>query len=1025
MADPAHKEPVYNPHDDEPVTRPDLRDLGGGGEESGPRRGNLHSVPDHSADDEAVASSSKKARHLHPVEDSDTLAADEEGAAQPGATTAQREEAAQVDSDDNTVGEGYRKEKGGGLRSRLNLSRRQKTTGVIVGILVGGSFGAFSVLHGPFQTVHFAQLLQKFHFSNNEDFMDGRAGRYLRHMFSGSAEQARLGRVANKIATRTENRLQSRSGVRSIYSEPPYRRLIGYEVMDAGKAESLIKQLEAEGVNTNGKAPRGNSGVNKESVLGRYIDIDIGSGTKDIKYRRAVNNTVVKSVGLPKVAGSMAARLLSIRAGIDLHFFKNKKRQAGESLVEYYKERKEERSQRRKKGVNAPDGRLTGSEADTNGDGKPDQGQGSSESANSGNNFANEAKEAGGTPDGRKALVGKLTGGAAAVAQALCVINDTGNNIDDFKYQNNLVMMRMAFDVVAGGNQVMSPVQEGKDLNLDELGSLNDDFYDKEKKTSVASARSIQYENKQPLTGPDFPSDSKPGKGKPAFFEAVGSIPFINGGCGLSDQAKKIPIVGRLINITESAAQAGINGILGTLGYSIEEFYDTVIRFFAGEAVDTFAKGALLGNIINYGARLAANDLAIGMGGRALSAVEEFILSEAANEEDRRQIASQSLYERVLNPYNVDSLASSALVRLPRSPEQSMASVLQAPTSLLANILQLTGATAGAQATQTYDYGFPEYGFSQEEQFDERFDNPFDNAAIVEPRLAELNSKYGDCFAMTVDPATGNLQTKQAKRYEEIEKKPECHEGGNRVVIAASTPVKVLADTTPSDLLRYRFYLADSVAMHSLACYEGEEESCTQVGFGGGSPAAAAGVTGSAINGNPYTDSSNIECAPGTNTVGPADGYHEGQKFPIRLCSLPNLPSIGSEDNGFARVNSRMSGAWFKLVNDAKAAGVVLAATSSYRSNAHQTRLWNDLNQNAAEVAPPGFSSHQAGVAIDFKGQMNSSLAGDTCESRGRLPGNKYWEWMNVNSVKYGIKQYSAEAWHWDALPAANRCGPA
>lgn len=184
-----------------------------------------------------------------------------------------------------------------------------------------------------------------------------------------------------------------------------------------------------------------------------------------------------------------------------------------------------------------------------------------------------------------------------------------------------------------------------------------------------------------------------------------------------------------------------------------------------------------------------------------------------------------------------------------------------------------------------------------------------------------------------------------------------------------------------------------------------------------------SGGGGGQINGDPYTDSSNIPCAAGTTEVRKDDGYVNGNKFPVTLCSLPNLPSTGSADNGFAIVNSRVSGAWFSLVNDAKAAGINLSAGSSFRTMASQASLWNG-NPNPAEVAQPGFSSHQAGVAIDFTPEMSSPIAGQDCAGgRARLPGNKAWEWMYNNAEKYGFKQYSAEAWHWDALVASNRCG--
>jgi hypothetical protein len=188
-------------------------------------------------------------------------------------------------------------------------------------------------------------------------------------------------------------------------------------------------------------------------------------------------------------------------------------------------------------------------------------------------------------------------------------------------------------------------------------------------------------------------------------------------------------------------------------------------------------------------------------------------------------------------------------------------------------------------------------------------------------------------------------------------------------------------------------------------------------GGGCGNPGPGQGQ----IVGDPYTDSSDVPCAEGTTEVGQEEGWISGESFPITLCSLPNLPSSGSTDNGYARVNSRVSGAWFNLVNDAAEEGINFSAVSSFRTMAHQQSLWNS-NPDPTWVARPGYSSHQAGVAIDFADM--SARGGSSCESRAEMRDNPAWLWLYNNAETYGFKQYAPEAWHWDALPeASTRCG--
>ena len=196
------------------------------------------------------------------------------------------------------------------------------------------------------------------------------------------------------------------------------------------------------------------------------------------------------------------------------------------------------------------------------------------------------------------------------------------------------------------------------------------------------------------------------------------------------------------------------------------------------------------------------------------------------------------------------------------------------------------------------------------------------------------------------------------------------------------------------------------------------------------STSASGSNTGGQIIGDPYTDTTSIPCAEGTKDIGLQDAYVKGNLFKSRMCSVSNLPSGGQADNpgssystagadGHAIVNSRVSGAWYKLIQDATNAGINFRANSSFRSMPHQQSLWNN-NPNSKLVARPGFSSHQAGVAIDFS-NMGGKVPGASCGNRATNSGDGY-KWLRENANKYGFKQYAAEAWHWDALNAANRC---
>lgn len=177
--------------------------------------------------------------------------------------------------------------------------------------------------------------------------------------------------------------------------------------------------------------------------------------------------------------------------------------------------------------------------------------------------------------------------------------------------------------------------------------------------------------------------------------------------------------------------------------------------------------------------------------------------------------------------------------------------------------------------------------------------------------------------------------------------------------------------------------------------------------------------------------SEDVECAPNTKDLGVEDGYSEGTKIRIRICAVSNLPSSGEESNdgygvsgagGKAVVNSRVSGALYKMVEAAKKDDIPMSANSSFRTMSHQQSLCNSNASCAAGnytfVARPGTSNHQLGVAIDFA-MANPSrfpLSSEACvdiNGRCSAPGDKVWEWLDKNADKFGFKPYVNEFWHW------------
>lgn len=111
---------------------------------------------------------------------------------------------------------------------------------------------------------------------------------------------------------------------------------------------------------------------------------------------------------------------------------------------------------------------------------------------------------------------------------------------------------------------------------------------------------------------------------------------------------------------------------------------------------------------------------------------------------------------------------------------------------------------------------------------------------------------------------------------------------------------------------------------------------------------------------------------------------------------------------------AKMVDDWYSIYNND-----TLIVYGSYRSNEFQQQLYDQFTANTAEdgeapiVAPPGFSEHETGYAIDFSETESYDYQG-----------TGDFQWLNQNCHKYGfiiryaedkedITEYRKEPWHF------------
>jgi hypothetical protein len=111
----------------------------------------------------------------------------------------------------------------------------------------------------------------------------------------------------------------------------------------------------------------------------------------------------------------------------------------------------------------------------------------------------------------------------------------------------------------------------------------------------------------------------------------------------------------------------------------------------------------------------------------------------------------------------------------------------------------------------------------------------------------------------------------------------------------------------------------------------------------------------------------------------------------------------GSDSQEVEKISPELLGHYNTLRAQAATAGHEIKLNSGWRSFPDQQELWDD-NPNPSEVAPPGRSNHQNGIAIDINtGSFGSSM----------------YEWMKTNAPALGwIRTVGGEHWHWEQRPA-------
>ena len=154
-------------------------------------------------------------------------------------------------------------------------------------------------------------------------------------------------------------------------------------------------------------------------------------------------------------------------------------------------------------------------------------------------------------------------------------------------------------------------------------------------------------------------------------------------------------------------------------------------------------------------------------------------------------------------------------------------------------------------------------------------------------------------------------------------------------------------------------------------------------------------------------DAMDTQSSAGTASAGTAKSYSlNGKGIPTELVGYGNgkIPANALEKVGTTnhKLWAPAAESLTRMISDAKAQGVTIGITDSYRSYTEQVDVARrkGLYSQGGLAAKPGTSEHGWGMATDL--DLN----------------NKAQAWMRANGEKYGfVENTPREPWHWAYKP--------
>lgn len=705
----------------------------------------------------------------------------------------------------------------------------------MLGVGVGAYLGI--IASGPLQIIHFANMLQSFHFSQ----MDTVSANRIRNLINyskwaqgkGGLENTRLGNIEAHKAKKIDAKL-AKSGISSSF-DPDTGKFRGFDIDVDNLPEDLKNKVnETSDVNQKRKILAEFFNVSPDNIPsldgsdGKKFNISV-EGTRE--NRQLMSKILDISPDFNKATAAMAKRILVKRANVSY----NPYTKAREALKTKFAEARQKRLQGKAIDVSKQIPRPVRDVSDD----IPDSQRREIEDINNGNSNAEEfAKDLIANPDqdpeafkARLSRVAKAGAGPLVVVGLACMVKEVSETVGDAQMQNKLVpMIQSAGDILS----VSSKIMDGRDIDLEAVGEISNNLNSED--SSWSSATSIQAEQGQlsPEAGKtlsNFPElDPSQKSNAQGLNELLGEAGLVNVGldvaCGVMNWVDDA--TGFIVDVVSFGQVDKIEE--ATIG----KLFNLMISTLVGESIDISTyRGAPFGEATNVGGRLMANESALSMGGS--------FLSDQAAYENRQYIAKyeeKTLGEKYFDIYNPQSVAGSLAFQTSTSKNASQIASL--PSNILSRIGSIFSPKTYASTMVSSDqyYGIPAAGFSISKL--DSIENPYQNAIEVRQLLESnpgLIEKFEKCTGVRIEMTSTDLDF-VSKSFDE------------NVVgqyVGNEDMIKDCSEEANPELYKVRVLALDTTLLKSFSCLEYEDEqSCSEIGVNYSTSDVNSGSAGNA-----------------------------------------------------------------------------------------------------------------------------------------------------------------------------------